>query len=401
MKAVDNYIRVGTEYFKEIQQPLISGDTIKVYQKWNKATITDDFGRDALKDIKKYEGFCTIPSHTIFKSEINGFLNRYEELSYDFSRENKFDNIEFFMKHIFKEHYDLAMDYLTILWQHPTQILPILCLVSTERNTGKSTFLKLLKTLFEGNMTINKNEDFRSRFNSDWASKLIIAVDEVLLDKREDSERIKNLSTSGHFKSESKGIDKSEIEFFGKFILCSNNEDNFIKTDKDEIRYWVIKVERFQTENPQLLDIMHKEIPFFANHLTHRNIVTKKTTRMWFTKEQIKTDALLKLIGGNRSSTEREIEDFLIDQFQTLEVETLYYSATDLMEELNKLNNKVQKSYVAKVLKDHFKLESTNSSYTLYKLDLFSGIGGKWKVYQEPRKGRFFTFKKEDFIKNG
>lgn len=71
------------------------------------------------------------------------------------------------------------------------------------------------------------------------------------------------------------------------------------------------------------------------------------------------------------------------------------------MEELNKLNNKVQKSYVAKILKDHFKLESTNSSYTLYKLDLSSGVGGKWKVYQEPRKGRFFTFKKEDFLKNG
>ena len=56
-------------------------------------------------------------------------------------------------------------------------------------------------------MTINNNEDFRSRFNSDWASKLIIAVDEVLLDKREDSERLKNLSTAKSYKTEAKGKD--------------------------------------------------------------------------------------------------------------------------------------------------------------------------------------------------
>ncbi|WP_233884038.1 primase-helicase family protein [Tenacibaculum piscium] len=91
-------------------------------------------------------------------------------------------------------------------------------------NTGKTSFLNWLKLLFQGNMTINKNEDFRSRFNSDWASKLIISVDEVLLDRREDSERIKNLSTAGSYKTESKGKDKVESNFFGKFILCSNNE---------------------------------------------------------------------------------------------------------------------------------------------------------------------------------
>jgi hypothetical protein len=58
-------------------------------------------------------------------------------------------------------------------------------------------------------MTYNKNEDFRSQFNSDWASKLIIAVDEVLLDKVEDSERIKNLSTARTFKTEAKGKDQN------------------------------------------------------------------------------------------------------------------------------------------------------------------------------------------------
>ena len=60
----------------------------------------------------------------------------------------------------------------------------------------------------------NINEDFRSQFNSDWAGKLLIVVDEVLLNRREDSERLKNLSTTLSYKVEAKGKDRDEIAFF-------------------------------------------------------------------------------------------------------------------------------------------------------------------------------------------
>jgi len=393
------YIRVGTEYFKEVLCPLMSGDNMKSLIKWNKATIIDDFGKDSLKGIKKYETFCTFPSHINYQREINNFYNKYEPLSYFVNEKGDWKSIELFLQHLFGKQYELALDYLTILWKHPSQILPILCLVSVERNTGKSTFLKLLKLIFEGNMTINKNEDFRSRFNSDWAGKLIVAVDEVLLDKKEDSERIKNLSTSNHYKLEGKGVDKAEIEFFGKFILCSNNEENFIKIDDLEIRYWVIKVNPFAKENPDLLEQMRKEIASFAYHLTHRKIETPRTTRMWFTKEQIYTKALDILVRGNRTSIEKEIEEFLIDQFCTLELDELYYTTKDLHEQLNLANIRVGKNYVSKIITENFKLEPKNSSYNFYSLDLSTMNSGKWSVYTENRKGRFYTFKKEEFIK--
>ena len=393
------YIRVGTEYFKEVLCPLMSGDNMKSLIKWNKATIIDDFGKDSLKVIKKYETFCTFPSHINYQREINNFYNKYEPLSYCVSEKGDWENIKLFLQHLFGKQYELGLDYLTILWKHPSQILPILCLVSVERNTGKSTFLKLLKLIFEGNMTINKNEDFRSRFNSDWAGKLIVAVDEVLLDKKEDSERIKNLSTSNHYKLEGKGVDKAEIEFFGKFILCSNNEENFIKIDDLEIRYWVIKVNPFAKENPDLLEQMRKEIASFAYHLSHRKIETQRTTRMWFTKEQIYTKALDVLVRGNRTSIEKEIEEFLIDQFCTLELDELYYTTKDLHEQLNLANIRVGKNYVSKIITENFKLEPKNSSYNFYSLDLSTMNSGKWSIYTENRKGRFYTFKKEEFIK--
>jgi hypothetical protein len=393
------YIRVATEYFKEVLCPLMSGDNIKSLIKWNKATIIDDFGKSSLKSIKKYETFCTFPSHINYQREINNFYNKYEPLSYSMSENGDWENINFFLQHIFGNQYELALDYLSILWKFPSQILPILCLVSVERNTGKTTFLKLLKLIFEGNMTINKNEDFRSRFNSDWAGKLIVAVDEVLLDKKEDSERIKNLSTSNHYKLEGKGVDKAEIEFFGKFILCSNNEENFIKIDDLEIRYWVIKVNPFTRENPNLLEQMRKEIASFTYYLTHREIQAERTTRMWFTKEQIYTPALDVLVRGNRTSIEKEIEEFIIEQFHTLELDELYYTTKDLHEQLNLANIRVGKNYVSKIITEKFKLEPKNSSYNFYSLDLSVMNQGKWSVYTENRKGRYYTFKRNEFIK--
>ena len=125
--------------------------------------------------------------------------------------EGDFKHIRSLVEHIFGEQYELGMDYLQLLYLKPTQKLPILLLVSEERNTGKSTFLNFLKALFQENVTFNTNEDFRSQFNADWAGKLMIVVDEVLLNRREDSERLKNLSTAHSYKMEAKGKDRYEV----------------------------------------------------------------------------------------------------------------------------------------------------------------------------------------------
>jgi phage/plasmid-associated DNA primase len=90
-------------------------------------------------------------------------------------------------------------------------------------------------------MTFNTNEDFHSQFNSDWANKLVVGVDEALLDRREDSERIKNLSTALSYKAEAKGKDRQEVEFFAKFILCSNNESCPIIVEKGETAIGYVK----------------------------------------------------------------------------------------------------------------------------------------------------------------
>lgn len=388
------YVRIGTDYFKICNVPLFSGDTNKTLIKWTKGELITDKGKDFLNTIKKYDGFITIPDHQNYKQEINSFYNQYEKLEHKFV-EGSFKKTEEFLKHIFQNQYELGLDYLTILWKLPTQILPILCLVSDSRNTGKTSFLKWLKLIFQGNMTINKNEDFRSRFNSDWASKLIISVDEVLLDKREDSERIKNLSTAGSYKVESKGKDKIETNFFGKFILCSNNEENFIQIDENEIRYWVIKVNSFKLEDVDMLKKLNKEIPQFLEFLNNRKIVSERKTRMWFTKQQIYTTALDKVVKGNKTYLSQEIREVLIDDFIAFEVDVLKYTATDLLDKLGK-GLKTTRFKITKSLKDDYKVAPLNGSYQKYFLSL--NTSQKTIVASETKKGRYYEFLKSDFM---
>jgi hypothetical protein len=57
---------------------------------------------------------------------------------------------------------------------------------------------------------------------------------------------------------EAKGKDREEVEFFGKFILCSNNEDNFIQIDEEETRFWIIKVKSIKMRI-QIIPYLYKE----------------------------------------------------------------------------------------------------------------------------------------------
>jgi hypothetical protein len=160
--------------------------------RWNRETIISDCGKTYLSQIPKYDGFCCIPSHLNYEKIIEGFYNMYNEIPHQPIEESLNsdalkEKIQFslnFMEHIFGEQLELGLDYIKILLEKPTQMLPILCLVSKERSTGKSTFIKWLKSIFGLNMTYIKGDSFNSQFNSDWASMLIVAIDEVFFDKK-------------------------------------------------------------------------------------------------------------------------------------------------------------------------------------------------------------------------
>lgn len=384
----EEFIRVGTTLYKLVNQPRLNGGYVKKRIVWNNEILRQDYGKHFLATVPKYDGFCTVPDHVNYRPIVDKFLNLYEPIDQK-PMEGDFPSIQSLVRHIFGEQYELGMDYLQLLYLQPIQKLPILLLVSEERNTGKSTFLNFLKALFQNNVTFNTNEDFRSQFNSDWAGKLLIVVDEVLLSRREDSERLKNLSTTLSYKVEAKGKDRDEIAFFAKFVLCSNNEYLPVIIDAGETRYWVRKIDRLQTDDTDFLQKLKAEIPAFLYHLQHRQLSTEKESRMWFAPSLLHTEALQKIIRSNRNRLEIEMCKLILDIMASTGIDTFSFCCNDILTLLANTYVKAEKYQVRKVLQECWKLTPAPNglTYTTYQLNY------NRECRYEPlrRVGRFYT----------
>lgn len=396
-ESIKRYIRVGTDYYKIISIPLSSGDGLITLKRWSYEVLIRDYLREEINKIPKLDGFCVYPDHINYRKIVNGtFYNKYLPLKVR-PKSGNCDTIIEFIKHIFGEQFELGLDYIQILYVHPKEKLPILALVSIERETGKSTFLYFLKLIFDSNMSILNNEDLRSSFNSEWVFKIVLAIDETFLDKKEDSERLKNLSTAKFYKHEAKGQDRYDIEFFGKFILCSNNEDSFINIDQQETRYWVRKIPVIAKKDDLILEKIKKEIPAFLDFLLNRELSTKKQTRMWFTTDQIKTEALKKLKKKNRGRLEREminVIEYIMDTESINEIKICPKDVVDWMKYYGFRN--INFSDVKYVLQGNWSLDPVKNSlaYTGYHFD-FTGT-----VLPNPRKGRYYIITREFLTKN-
>ena len=391
MKGVP-YKRIGTAYYKLVAVPTIAGHFNEVLVYWNMETIKQDHGKAYLSKIPKYDGFTCIPNHIDFKQEYNNFYNTYSPLS-SIPVPGRIVYTLDFIKHIFGNHLELGLDYLQLLYIKPVQILPILCLVSKNRSTGKSTFLKWLKAVFENNLTYLTNDSFSSQFNADWANKLLICIDEVLFNKEELTERIKYLSTTNINKMEAKGKDRREVEFFGKFILCSNNEDNFIKIDANETRFWVLKIPSIKRESTDFLEGLIAEIPVFLHFLKERELSTIHKTRMWFTPQQIHTPALCKLVQNNRNRVERELASILLGVMEKFDLDEIDLCPLDALNALNRTRVKTDLTQLRKLLKVDWNLVNQQNSNQYQKFVIWSD----GQITLTESKGRYFTVKK-DFL---
>ena len=390
--AKEEFIRVGTTLYKLVDQPRLNGGYVKKRIVWNNETLRQDYGKHYLATVPKYDGFCTVPEHVNYQPVVGKFLNLYEPITHQ-PQEGDFPSIRSLVEHIFGEQYELGMDYLQLLYLQPIQKLPILLLVSEERNTGKSTFLNFLKALFQNNVTFNTNEDFRSQFNSDWAGKLLIVVDEVLLSRREDSERLKNLSTTLSYKVEAKGKDRDEIVFFAKFVLCSNNEYLPVIIDVGETRYWVRKIDRLQLDDTDFLQKLKAEIPAFLYHLQHRKLSTEKKSRMWFAPSLLHTEALQRIIRCNRNRLEIEMHELILDIMDRVGTDTFSFCPDDILILLVNSHVKAERHQVRRVLQERWKLKPAHNTltYTTYQVDYTR----ECRYAPKRTTGRFYSVTRE------
>ena len=106
------FIRVGTTLYKVVDQPTINGGKVRKRIPWNMETLRQDYGKEFIKYVHKYDGFCTVPEHVNHRNVIDGFLNLYEPISHKTWHRISFD------------HQFLPRLLLNSLWRSPFLPMP-------------------------------------------------------------------------------------------------------------------------------------------------------------------------------------------------------------------------------------------------------------------------------------
>ena len=414
-KGAEKYFRVGDTYYQYVEIPDQWNNIVRTFERRERKTIQEDNGREIFPHIPKYISFCNVPSHTDFRQVIHNCYNLYHPLEWEpTDEEEDCSNTLKFVRHIFGtelvlldpsdpasviERWELGMDYLQLLYQKPQQKLPILCLVSQERQTGKTTFGDWLKELYKENMAIVGNADLKSDFNAHWIAKHIVMVDETKIDQEVVLERLKALSTARSVVLNSKGKDQKSIHTFAKYILISNRVEDFIRIDKHEIRFWVIKVPQLSDEDRDvnLLKKMVDEIPAFIYYLTVRQMKAAEKERHWFETRLLETEALKAIVAHSKITIEKQVDLAMSELFEASGEASITMPLTDISVLIKQQNNK---SYVSEVLKRMgYKLSDYPSQKYFPRITERRESNGEIIIGCEyvKFKGRFYTFSRSDF----
>jgi hypothetical protein len=272
-----------------------------------------------------------------------------------------------FLSRIFQDKLEIVLDYLKILYENPTQNLPVICLVSKAQETGKTTYMSWLCKIFGRNAIILGNEEFSTNFNSLYASKLIVCIDESFIDKTIIKEKIKRLTTTDSINMEAKGRDSIRMHFFVKLVLSSNTEDNFIKMDEEDNRFFVVKVPELTPAEkiPDLMECLEKEVPAFLHMLKTRQMVYPKKSRLWFDPKVYETAALTKIRVNTRGIIQKELLRWFGDIFAFDVVgDQIHVTPVRLAQELEKSLKQVTglSTQIAHILKEEWRLDQAKNN---------------------------------------
>ncbi len=388
---IKNYYRVGSDYYKKIVKPDRYGIERAVFKKWNKQEIAQDFGRDTLSEVKKYNDFIMVPDNKNYNPEVNDCYNMYSKFAHE-AKPGRWEWTKILMEHVFGDQYDIGMIYMQVLYLYPKQVLPVLGLVSKERGTAKSTFLDWLTQIFGANMVVVNAKDISSDFNGIYAQANIIGVEETFIDKTNTIEKIKAISTQKTMTVNVKGVQHFSLPFFGKIIMNSNNEDKFIKIDQSEIRFFVRKLSKPKFINHNILDDLKEEIPAFLHYLETLPEPDFNKSRMVFTPEELENKSLIKVKEQSKTWLYKEMKIHLREFFDNDSTtdEICLASPKDIKTKLFPFEHNIQLNYLKSVLEDEFEFKKIDK---VIRYNPF---------YTEPNKtGRPYEIIRSDFINPG
>lgn len=397
---VKNYKRIGTDYYKLTREHIPTGRKDEasyeiVLSPWTKQAIVDDHGKDVIDHIERYEGFTNDANHVDYQQVVGTQWNLYYNVDHA-SMPGDFPHIQKLLQHLFADQYSMILDYISVLYRRPMQKLPVICLVSREQRTGKSTFIYLLKLIFKQNMAVISNNDLTGDFNSHWTSKLVVGVEETAFDKKEAYEKIKSLTTAKTISRNEKNRPQREIPCMLHFVFCSNHEDDFIKIDDYDSRLWIRKIGSIAENIKNFDDKISDEIPYFIDFIQNREIEYEdQGERLFFNANDFRTDAFRNVVKHSEPALIKELREHLIDSFIQTGVAIQEMDAALIRE---KFLGRYELNYIQKEIFRSLGLITKNSTLSFYYVDQHDE---QKSVKAFRKKARFYTFKREDFIKEG
>lgn len=409
----NSYILVGNDYYQKVVDKSAHGDDeINLYKR-DKGIITGRYGKKFINFIQIYDNFANIPENDPDKyrqrivSEKDGvksvLYNIYRPLDWR-PVEGEWLTIEKFLHHLFdykntqgKPLFELFLDWIQIVYTNPTQQLPCICLVSKERETGKTTFLDLMHLIFSENFRVLDSERIGNRFNESWAGKLVIGVDESLIDpenKGTVANTLKTLITNKTINSEGKGTANKPIANYAKLVMCSNDETNFIKIESEENRYMVVKVPTLQEKDPDLLNKMKSEIPAFLFFLKNRKLHHERKDRLWFDPVEFETEALLRIQECTENLLARNVKECIRQQFFIQKTVTVRLSLAVIYTMVKEQYKHADKIRIKDYLNGRGYTTKNPSSFTYY-----------WSFEDKDRGGtttkdKYYELRVEDWLTN-
>lgn len=336
----ERFCRIADKYYEQG----ISPEGEEILQLRDKQELKQD--GVSYYSLPKYMNFTVEHDFFNFKRNIAGYYNLSTPLPWNSSK-GEFSTIRQFFEHIFGEQVELGFDYFQLLICNPHQKLPTLALVSKEQMTGKTTWLNFNKMVFGGNCVVMNLSQYAQQFNALYASKLVIGIDETAINESFIKERLKMDSTADTIMLRKMHQEHKPMPFYGKFVLCSNEETNFANIDEDDVRFWVRKLNPIAFD-ATFSDKLRAEIPAFLHWLINREMYVKEPlSRQWFSKEQLRTEALDAVVEESKSKLYKDICIVIEEQITKYEHD-IYLTISELEGLLN--NKRYSKSDIKQCL---------------------------------------------------
>lgn len=345
----------------------IQGRPKRVLGKINEKTLKSRYRDLDIKDIPYFDSECYVPSHKNYQASIGNSKNLYAPLDIQ-PEQGAWKTWEKLIRHIAQEHYQLLLTYLIVMFQYPVKKLPILCLVSKDNATGKSTFANHLASLLGRNAGFYSQGDLESQFNVWVMNKL--AVFEEIHDTKKVAGKLKDISTSRQTTVNRKGMQQFQFEPCVSIIINSNNEETCIQLNENDNRYLVLKVPPIPKDNYDInLDKkLEREAPAMLWYLLNAEPLIKEQSRMWLPLDMLRTKQLEAMVEANRTDEYHSIK-IAVEELQNELNRDLYLRVKDI-EAL--LGNKYSKHKISTCLRDEFKIlpaEKTIRFWSYYGYD--------------------------------